>query len=69
VPWGRVMMRLHFGPYRVLYEIGETTIWVSRVDRVLQLGQLPAALTARRPGYPKAAGPRKPASCCAARSR
>ena len=35
VPWGRVMMRLHIGPYRVLYEIGETTIWVRRVDRVL----------------------------------
>jgi mRNA interferase RelE/StbE len=35
VPWGQVMTRLHIGPYRVLYEIGETTIWVSRVDRVL----------------------------------
>jgi mRNA-degrading endonuclease RelE of RelBE toxin-antitoxin system len=35
VPWGRVMTRLHIGPYRVLYEIGETTIWVRRVDRVL----------------------------------
>jgi mRNA interferase RelE/StbE len=35
VPWGRVMTRLHIGHYRVLYEIGETTIWVIRVDRVL----------------------------------
>jgi hypothetical protein len=35
VPWGRVMMRLHIDPYRVLYEIGETTIWVRRIDRVL----------------------------------
>jgi len=35
VPWGRVMMRLHIGSYRVLYEIGEPTIWVRRVDRVL----------------------------------
>jgi mRNA-degrading endonuclease RelE of RelBE toxin-antitoxin system len=29
------MSRLHVGPYRVLYEIDETTIWVRRVDRVL----------------------------------
>ena len=35
VPWGPVMSRLHIGSYRVLYEIGETTIWVRRVDRVL----------------------------------
>jgi mRNA interferase RelE/StbE len=35
VPWGSVIRRLHVGPYRVLYEIGETTIWVRRVDRVL----------------------------------
>lgn len=35
VPWGPVMTRLHIGPYRVLYEIGETAIWVSRVDWVL----------------------------------
>ena len=35
VPWGRVMTRLHIGPYRVLYEIGETSIWVRRVDRIL----------------------------------
>jgi mRNA interferase RelE/StbE len=35
VPWGRVVMRLHIDPYRVLYEIGETTIWVRRIDRVL----------------------------------
>jgi mRNA-degrading endonuclease RelE of RelBE toxin-antitoxin system len=35
VPWGRVMTRLHIGPYRVLYEIGKTTIWVRRIDRVL----------------------------------
>jgi hypothetical protein len=34
VPWGPVMSRLHVGPYRVLYEIDETTIWVRRVDRV-----------------------------------
>jgi hypothetical protein len=33
VPWGPVMSRLHVGSY--LYEIGETTIWVRRVDRVL----------------------------------
>lgn len=26
---------LHIGSYRVLYEIGETTIWVRQVDRVL----------------------------------
>jgi mRNA interferase RelE/StbE len=35
VPWGRMMGRLHIGPYRVLYEIGETTVRVRRVDRVL----------------------------------
>jgi mRNA interferase RelE/StbE len=35
VPWGPAMSRLHVGSYRVLYEIGETTIWVRRVDRVL----------------------------------
>jgi mRNA interferase RelE/StbE len=35
VPWGSVIRRLHIGSYRVLYEIGETTIWVRRVDRVL----------------------------------
>ena len=35
VRWGRVMARLHLGAYRVLYEIGETTIWVRRIDRVL----------------------------------
>ncbi len=35
VPWGPVMNRLHLGRYRVLYEIGETTIWVRRADRVL----------------------------------
>jgi mRNA-degrading endonuclease RelE of RelBE toxin-antitoxin system len=29
------MSRLHIGSYRVLYEIGETTIWVRRVDRIL----------------------------------
>jgi mRNA interferase RelE/StbE len=34
VPWGPAISRLHVGPYRVLYEIGETTIWVRRVDRV-----------------------------------
>jgi mRNA interferase RelE/StbE len=34
-PWGPVMSRLHIGPYRVLYEIDETMIWVRRVDRVL----------------------------------
>jgi len=34
VPWGPVMSRLHVVPYRVLYEIDETTIWVRRVDRV-----------------------------------
>jgi mRNA interferase RelE/StbE len=34
-PGGPVMSRLHIGSYRVLYEIGETTIWVRRVDRVL----------------------------------
>ena len=34
-PWGPVMSRLHVGPYRVLYEMDETTIWVRRVDRVL----------------------------------
>jgi len=33
--WGPVISRLHVGPYRVLYEIDETTIWVRRVDRVL----------------------------------
>lgn len=35
VPWGPATSRLHVGPYRVLYEIGETTTWVRRVDRVL----------------------------------
>jgi hypothetical protein len=35
VPWGPVMSRLRAGRYRVLYEIGETTIWVRRVDRVV----------------------------------
>ena len=35
VPWGPVLCRLHVGPYRVLYEIGETTVWVRRVDRIL----------------------------------
>ncbi len=35
VAWGPVVSRLHVGPYRVLYEIGETTVWVRRVDRVL----------------------------------
>lgn len=35
VPWGPAVSRLHVGSYRVLYEIGETTIWVRRVDRVL----------------------------------
>ncbi len=35
VPWGPVLRRLHVGPYRVLYEIGDTTIWVRRVDRLL----------------------------------
>ena len=35
VPWGPAMSRLHIGSYRVLYEIGETTIWVRRVDRIL----------------------------------
>jgi mRNA interferase RelE/StbE len=35
VSWGPVMSRLHVGPYRVLYEIGESTIWVRRVDRVI----------------------------------
>jgi mRNA-degrading endonuclease RelE of RelBE toxin-antitoxin system len=30
-----VLSRLHAGPYRVLYEVGEATIWVRRVDRVL----------------------------------
>jgi hypothetical protein len=35
VPWGPVMSRLHAGSYRVLYEVGKTTIWVRRVDRVL----------------------------------
>jgi mRNA interferase RelE/StbE len=35
VPWGRLMRRMHIGPYRVLYEIEETTIRVRRVDRVL----------------------------------
>jgi mRNA interferase RelE/StbE len=34
VPWGPVLSRLHVGRYRVLYEIGEATIWVRRVDRV-----------------------------------
>ena len=33
VPWGPVMSRLHVGRYRVLYEIGETTIWVRHADR------------------------------------
>ena len=35
VTWGSVLSRLHVGPYRVLYEIEETTIWVRHVDRVL----------------------------------
>lgn len=35
VPWGPVTSRLHLGPYRVLYEIGESVIWIRRVDRVL----------------------------------
>jgi mRNA interferase RelE/StbE len=35
VPWGPVTSRLHIGVYRVLYEIGETTIWIRRIDRVL----------------------------------
>jgi mRNA interferase RelE/StbE len=35
VPWGPVVSRLHVGPYRVLYEVGESTIWVRRVDHVL----------------------------------
>jgi mRNA interferase RelE/StbE len=35
VPWGPVMNRLHVGPYRVLYEIDETVIWVRRIDRVV----------------------------------
>lgn len=35
VPWGPVLSRLHAGRYRVLYETGETTIWVRRVDRIL----------------------------------
>lgn len=35
VPWGPVLSRLHVGRYRVLYETGETTIWVRRVDRIL----------------------------------
>ncbi len=35
VSWGPVVSRLHVGPYRVLYEIGESTIWIRRVDRVI----------------------------------
>lgn len=35
VAWGRAIGRLHIGNYRVLYEIGETTVWVRRVDRIL----------------------------------
>jgi mRNA interferase RelE/StbE len=35
VPWGPVLSRLHVGPYRVLYETAETTIWVRRIDRIL----------------------------------
>ena len=35
VPWGPVLRQLHVGRYRVLYETGETTIWVRRVDRIL----------------------------------
>lgn len=35
VPWGPAMSRLHAGSCRVLYEIGETTIWVRRVDHIL----------------------------------
>jgi mRNA interferase RelE/StbE len=34
VPWGPTLRRLHIGRYRVLYETGETTIWIRRVDRV-----------------------------------
>jgi mRNA interferase RelE/StbE len=34
VPWGQAMSRLHFGPYRVLYEIHEKEIRVRRVDRL-----------------------------------
>jgi mRNA interferase RelE/StbE len=34
VPWGQAMCRLHVGPYRVLYEIGEEEIRVRRVDRL-----------------------------------
>ncbi len=32
---GPTMSRLRVGSYRVLYETGETTIWVRRIDRVL----------------------------------
>ena len=40
--------RLHVGRYRVLYETGETTIWVRRVDRILwqqagPVGRVPPA--------------------------
>lgn len=35
VPWGPTMSRPNVGSYRVLYETGETTIWVRRIDRVL----------------------------------
>jgi mRNA interferase RelE/StbE len=34
VPWGPMLSRLHVGRYRVLYEIGQATTWVRRVDRV-----------------------------------
>jgi len=30
-----VLSRLRAGPYRVLYETAETTIWVRRIDRIL----------------------------------
>ena len=32
---GAGVSRLHIGSYLVLYEIGETTIWVRRVARAL----------------------------------
>jgi mRNA interferase RelE/StbE len=34
VPWGPVLSRLHIGPYRVMYTIGEDVVTVERVDRV-----------------------------------
>jgi mRNA interferase RelE/StbE len=35
VPWGPTMCRLRVGPYRVLYEITDTTVYVRHLDRVL----------------------------------